>query len=87
MYYFCTSSSGHTNERTIRVVGDRTLEKGLPGTRRAIYDTFGLRDAEGPEEFGVLDGQFDSVLDFLNLLVETTDHLIRAVRDLVDRYE
>ena len=36
MYYFCTSSSGHTNERTIRVVGDRTLEKGLPGTRRAI---------------------------------------------------
>lgn len=41
-----------------------------------------LRDPEGLEQFRVLDGQLDHLLDLFDLLVQTTDHLVGRVRHL-----
>lgn len=78
----------HANEAAVGVVGDSTGEEGLTRTGGSVQeDTLGLSDTERLEEFGVLDGKLDNLLDFLDLLVETTDHLVRRVGNLLHHHE
>ena len=46
-----------------------------------------MSDTERLEEFGVLHGQLDDLLDLLDLFVQTTDHLVRRVWHLLDHHE
>jgi hypothetical protein len=76
------------DEAAVGVVGDGAGEERLSGSGRAIEeDTLRLGDAEGVEEFGVLDGQLDDLLDLLDLLIQAADHLVRRVGDLLDHHE
>ena len=80
--------AGHADEPAVGVVRDGTREERLSGTRGAIEEnTLWLGDTERLEELGVLDGKFDDLLDFLNLLVETADHLVCAVWDFLNHHE
>lgn len=70
------------------MVRDGTRQKSLAGTGWAIEeDTLGLCDAEALENLGVLDGELDDLLDFLDLLLQTTNGLVRRVGDLLDTHE
>jgi len=78
----------NSNEPTIGVMSDRTSEQSLSRSRRTVEeDSLGLSDSESVEEFGVFDGEFDDFLDLLDLLVESSDHFVRGVRDLLDHHE
>lgn len=55
------------------------MENGVAGFGPAYLR---LCDSEGLEELRVLDGQFDHFLDFFDLFVQTTDHLVGGVRHL-----
>lgn len=77
-----------SNESTVRVMSDSPSEQGLSRSRRSVEeDSLGLSDSEGVEEFWVFDGQFDDLLDLLDLLVESSDHLVGGVRYLLDHHE
>jgi len=80
--------STDSDEPTVGVMSDCTGEQGLSSSRRTVKeDSLGLSDSESVEEFWVFDGQFDDLLDLLDLLVETSDHLVRRVGDLLDHHE
>ena len=65
-----------------------TCEQGLSCSWGTVQqDTLGLRDTERLEQLGVLQTQLDDLLDFLDLLVETTNHVVCAVGHLLDHHE
>lgn len=77
-----------SDELTIGVVSDGSGQQGLAGTRRTIeQDTLGLCDTERVEDLGMLDRQLDDLLDFLYLLLETANHVISGVGNLLDLHE
>jgi hypothetical protein len=77
-----------TDELALGVVSDGPRQQRLSGPRRSVEQhTLGLSDTESVEELGVLDGQLDDFLDLLDLLVESSDHLVRRIRHLLDHHE
>ena len=46
-----------------------------------------LCNTQGIKEFRVFDRQLDDLLDLLNLLVQTSNHLIRGVWDLFHHHQ
>lgn len=80
--------STDTDEAAVGVVCDGTRKKRLSSTGRTVeQDTLGLGNTETLKELRVLDGQLDDLLDLLDLLVETTDHLVRRVGHLLHHHE
>ncbi len=81
-------ASTDTDKLAVGVVCYGTRQQRLSCPRGTVQqDTLGLGDTEGLEQFGVLYGKFDDFLDLFDLLVETSDHLVRAVRDFLDHHE
>lgn len=77
-----------TNERALGVVGHSTREQSLAGAGRAVQnDTLGLSDTERLKQLGVLNRELNDLLDFTNLLVETTDHVVGRVGNLFDLHQ
>eukprot|EP00050_Salpingoeca_kvevrii_P006166 m.287788 g.287788 ORF g.287788 m.287788 type:complete len:445 (-) comp11847_c0_seq1:145-1479(-) len=80
--------AGHANKGAVCVMCNGAGKQGLAGARGAVkQDALGLGDTKGLEELRVLDGELDDLLDLLDLLVETANHLVRAVGDLFDHHE
>ena len=78
----------HPNELAIRMMRDSSRQQRLSCSRWTVQqDTFRLGDTERFEEFGVFDGKLDDFFDFLDLLVESTYHLVRAVGNFLDHHE
>lgn len=76
------------DELAVRVVRDGPRQEGLSSSRRAVEeDSLRLGDTEGVEELRVLDGELDDLLDLLDLLVQSSDHLVRRVGNLLDHHE
>lgn len=69
-------------------MGYSSGQQSLSCSRWAIeQDTFGLCDSQRLKELWVLDWQLNDLFDFLDLAVQTTDHLVRAIGDLFDHHE
>lgn len=80
--------AGHSDEFTGSVVCDGSGEEGFACTGRAVEEhALGLGDSQGLEELGVLEAQLDDFFDFLDLLVETTNHVVGAVGHFLDHHE
>ena len=62
-----------------------TRLKNANHARSAPY--LGLSNAETLEQLGMLDGQLNHLLDLLDLLVETADHVIGGVGYLFDAHQ
>ena len=78
----------HAYKRALGVMGDGASEQRLAGAGRSVEEhALGLRDAERLEQLGMLDGQLDDLLDLLDLLVQTADHLVRRVGHLLDHHQ
>lgn len=81
-------ASRHPDEPTIGMVRHCPRKEGLSRPRRSIKEyALGLSDTKGVKELGVLDGEFNHLLDFFDLLVQTADHFVSRVRDLFDHHE
>jgi hypothetical protein len=80
--------AGDSDEGAVGVVSDGSGEQGLAGSRRTVHeDSLGLGNAQRLEDLGVLDGEFDDFLHFLHLLVESSDHVVGGVGNLLDLHE
>ena len=78
----------HADEAAVGMMRDGTREESLAGTGGAIEENaLGLCDTEALENLGVLDRKLDNLLDFLNLLLQTTNGLVRRVWNLLDTHE
>mmetsp|Transcript_2801 Transcript_2801/g.8771 ORF Transcript_2801/g.8771 Transcript_2801/m.8771 type:complete len:381 (+) Transcript_2801:309-1451(+) len=78
----------HTDEGTLGVVSNGAGQQGLAGAGRTIQEhTLRLSNAQTFEEFWMLDGQFDHLLNLANLLAEATDHFVGAIRHLLDAHQ
>lgn len=67
----------HSDEATVGVMGNGSCKKSLSSAWRAIeQDSLWLRDTQAVEDLRMLDGQFNDFLDFLDLLLETTNHVV-----------
>lgn len=78
----------YPDESTVGVMCNRSSEKGLTRPRWTVeQDALGLSDTQTLKEFGVLNGQLDNFLNLLDLLVQTTNHLICTIRNLFDHHE
>ena len=76
------------DEAAVGVMSDCPGEERLAGTRRAVeQDALGLGDAERLEKLWVLNWELNHLLDLLDLLVETADHLVRRVGHLLNHHE
>ena len=63
-------------------------QESLAGARGPVQeDTLGLGDTQGLKQLGVLHWQLNNLLDLLNLLVQTSDHLVGGVRHLLDHHQ
>lgn len=81
-------TSTDSDEFAVGMMCHRTRQQSLSRTGRSVeQNALGLGDTQSLEELGVLDGQLDDLLDFFNLFVEPTDHLVGAVGDLLDHHE
>lgn len=77
-----------TNERALSMVSDGTSKQSLASARRAVENhSLRLRNAKRLEELGMLDWQLNDLLDFTNLLVETTHHIVGGVGNLLDLHQ
>lgn len=77
-----------TNESTIGVMSNRARQKSFAGTRRAVQEnTLRLGNSERFKQLRVLDWEFDDLLNFLDLLVEASDHVVCTVRHLLDHHQ
>ncbi len=80
--------TGHADELAVGVVGHGAGQERLPCARRAIEQyTLGLRNTERLEQLGVFESELDDLLDFLDLLVQATNHVVGAVGYLLDHHE
>mmetsp|Transcript_28705 Transcript_28705/g.56057 ORF Transcript_28705/g.56057 Transcript_28705/m.56057 type:complete len:250 (-) Transcript_28705:165-914(-) len=78
----------HTDKAAVGVVSHRTRQQRLPRPWGAVEeDSLGLGDAERFEDFGVLDGELDNLLDLLDLLLESTNRLVRRVGNLLHAHQ
>mmetsp|Transcript_17530 Transcript_17530/g.52738 ORF Transcript_17530/g.52738 Transcript_17530/m.52738 type:complete len:264 (+) Transcript_17530:600-1391(+) len=78
----------HPDEAALRVVRHGPREQRLAGAWRPVEeDTLRLRDAQGFEDLGMLDGQLDDLLDLLDLLVHASHHLVSAVGRLLHAHQ
>mmetsp|Transcript_6575 Transcript_6575/g.14969 ORF Transcript_6575/g.14969 Transcript_6575/m.14969 type:complete len:200 (+) Transcript_6575:570-1169(+) len=76
------------DERAVGVVCHRSREKRLSRSWRSVQDdSLRLRDAERFEQLWVLNGKLDHLLDLLNLLVKSADHVVRAVGNFLHLHE
>jgi len=76
------------NKLAVRMMCNGTRKESLSCTGRPIeQDTFGLGDSKCFEQFGMLDREFDDFLDLLDLLVEASDHFVRAIGNLFDHHK
>ncbi len=76
------------DELAIRMMRYCSSQEGLACSWRTVQeDTLRLCDTQRLEQFRMLHRELDDFLDLFNLLVETTDHLVRAVRDFLDHHE
>lgn len=81
-------STLHSNEAAVSVVGDSASKQGLAGAWWAVKeDALWLGDSEAVEDLGVLDRKLDDLLDFLDLLLQTTHHIVGRVRHLLDLHQ
>mmetsp|Transcript_35283 Transcript_35283/g.77247 ORF Transcript_35283/g.77247 Transcript_35283/m.77247 type:complete len:206 (+) Transcript_35283:531-1148(+) len=79
---------GDTNEATLGVVSHSTSQQGLPRARRSVQQySLRLFNAQGFKNFRMLNGQLNHFLDFLHLLLQPTDHLVRGIRDLLHLHQ
>src|SRR5690242_15562786 len=66
----------------------RTRKQCLSCSWRAVQqDTLGLRYTERLEQLWMLQTQLDDLLNLLDLLIETTNHIVRAIWHLLDHHE
>ena len=66
-------------------MGDGSGEQSLSGSWGSIKKhTLRLRDTQTFEDLRMLNGQLDDLFDLLNLLFETTNHVICGVRNFLD---
>lgn len=72
----------------ISVMSHRSSQKCLACSRGTIeQDPLGLRDTQGIKDLGMLDRQLDDLLDLLDLLVESSNHIIGRIRHLLHLHE
>ena len=77
-----------TNERALGVMSDGASKKRLASTGRTVEKhTLRLCNSECFEQLGVLNGKLNDLLDLLDLLVETSHHLVCRVGNLLDHHE
>ena len=63
-------------------------EKGLSRSWGAVHqNSLGLGYPQRLEYFGVLDGKFNNLLDLLNLLIESSYHVVGGVWHLLYLHE
>ena len=80
--------SGDPDECALGVVGDGASQERLSSSGRSVEEnSLGLGDAQGVEELWMFDRKFDDLLDLLNLLGQTADHLVGRVRHFLDHHE
>ena len=80
--------STYSDELTVSVMCDSSGKQGLTSTWRSVQQyTLWLGDTQRLEDLRVLDWELDNFLDFLDLLSETTDHIIRGVWHFLDLHQ
>lgn len=69
-------------------MGNSSSKESLSGSGGPVKkDTFRLRDTGGLVELGMLDGQFNDILDFLNLLLESSNHIVGRIWYLLNLHQ
>ena len=64
------------------MMSNGSSEQSFSSSRRTVHEhSFGLSNTERLKYFGVFDGQFDNFFHFLDLLVETSNHVVGGVWD------
>ena len=72
--------SRHPDESTVSVMSNGPCEKGFSCSWRSIHqNSLGLGYSQRLKDFGVLDGKFNDLLDLLNLLIKSSDHIVGGI--------
>mmetsp|Transcript_11163 Transcript_11163/g.19080 ORF Transcript_11163/g.19080 Transcript_11163/m.19080 type:complete len:284 (-) Transcript_11163:605-1456(-) len=77
-----------TNERAVCVMRNSASKQRLASARRAEQkDSLRLCNTKTLKQLRMLDWKLDHLFDFLDLLVESSDHVEGRVRDLLDLHQ
>ena len=81
-------AAADSDEFAVGVVSCRSCKKRLSSAGWSVeQDALGLCDPKRLKEFGMLETEFDDFLDFFDLLVQSSNHVICAVWDFLDKHE
>lgn len=78
----------HADELAVGVMRHRSGQQGLAGAGRTVeQDALWLCDTKRLEQLWMFEAQLDDLFDLLDLLIQTTNHVVSAVWDLFDHHE